>query len=246
MNSNTEICRCNEWSSIILDTPELRRNFRAKICTPMPRCSHQTIFTYSSATMPLEQAIGPLVRCMRCRYATVPARYLTTSTPVFAEETVETPPTPTTAEGVIISAGSRRIRNPNAVSRPGSEETVIKFQHQLPIGSRRRRAAIAHTPNIPFSELPYQCFQDARAVLLEDRQEKVNMIRVERERIERVKLLQASSPDEIAKKELRIRSMSKKLEELKILADINDPMVKRKFEDGKGELAADQGSENRC
>lgn len=37
-----------------------------------------------------------------------------------------------------------------------------------------------------------------------------------------------------AYKQKRLDSMRKDLEHLKILADINDPNVKRRFEDGKG------------
>ncbi len=35
-------------------------------------------------------------------------------------------------------------------------------------------------------------------------------------------------------KQRRLLSMRTALEELKILADINDPLVKKRFEDGKG------------
>ena len=35
-------------------------------------------------------------------------------------------------------------------------------------------------------------------------------------------------------KEARLRSMRNYVEELKILADINDPMVKKRHEDGEG------------
>jgi large subunit ribosomal protein L35 len=35
-------------------------------------------------------------------------------------------------------------------------------------------------------------------------------------------------------KETRLKSMRKHLHDLIILADINDPIVKRKFEDGQG------------
>ena len=37
-------------------------------------------------------------------------------------------------------------------------------------------------------------------------------------------------------KQIRLDSMSRHLEKLKILADINDPLIKKRFEDGEGML----------
>src|SRR5271170_3556091 len=56
-----------------------------------------------------------------------------------------------------------------------------------PIGSRRRRLALQGTSNVPFEQLPYQCFQEARKILLADREEKLKQIEVERARIARLK-----------------------------------------------------------
>ena len=103
----------------------------------------------------------------------------------------------------------------------------------MPVGSRRRRAAAAIGGNIPFEQLPYQCFQEARKVLQADREEKVKLVEVERQRIARLEAHE-SYPGTPAQKELRLQSMRKHLEYLKIQADINDPMVKKRFEDGKG------------
>lgn len=104
-----------------------------------------------------------------------------------------------------------------------------------PVGSRRRRAAIRTSENVPFEQLPYQCFQEARKILQEDRQEKIQAIAKE---LTKIKRLEATPADQVPggerKKNLRLASLRKYLEELKILADINDPMVKRKFEDGLG------------
>ena len=104
-----------------------------------------------------------------------------------------------------------------------------------PIGSRRRRAAQTQTSDIPFDELPYQCFQEARQVLIAHRAEKLRQIEKERGRIAR---LQETDPSTISggerQKTIRLRSMQTQLEELKIHADINDPNVKRRFEDGLG------------
>lgn len=104
-----------------------------------------------------------------------------------------------------------------------------------PVGSRRRRMALAQSQGVPFDQLPFQCFQEARKVLIEDRQEKVKQIETIRARIAR---LQEADPNihrgGEAYKQKRLDSMRRELEHLKILADINDPNVKRRFEDGKG------------
>lgn len=104
-----------------------------------------------------------------------------------------------------------------------------------PIGSRRRRAAIQTSQNVPFEQLPYQCFQEARMVLQEDRKEKLQHLSKE---IAKVQRLEATPADQVpggqAKKDMRLASLRKHVEELKVLADINDPIVKRRFEDGLG------------
>jgi large subunit ribosomal protein L35 len=120
-------------------------------------------------------------------------------------------------------------------------ETVATYREEWeltkagtpPIGSRRRRLALQQTSNIPFDALPYQCFQEARQILIEDRAEKLKEIERERGRIQR---LRDAPENEIAgpSKERRLKSMEKHLERLKIYADINDPNVKRRFDDGKG------------
>ncbi|KAK3359296.1 phosphatidylethanolamine-binding protein [Lasiosphaeria hispida] len=106
------------------------------------------------------------------------------------------------------------------------------------LGSRRRRAALATTTHVPFEQMPYQCFQEARKVLNEDRQEKIAQIVAETEKIKR---LEAADPSTMrggeAYKEKRLASLRKHVEELKILADINDPSVKRRFEDGMGDMS---------
>ena len=55
---------------------------------------------------------------------------------------------------------------------------------------------------------------------------------------EKIKLLEARDASEFeggeAAKQTRIKSLRNYVEELKILADINDPEVKRRFEDGRG------------
>ncbi|KAI9803185.1 MAG: hypothetical protein M1825_001976 [Sarcosagium campestre] len=104
------------------------------------------------------------------------------------------------------------------------------------IGSRRRRAAISEQGSLAFEELPYQCFQEARKVLRDDREEKLRLIAIERARIAKVQAkLAESSPNQ---RELRDRlvGMKRHLETLKVLADVNDPVVKKRFEDGLGDM----------
>lgn len=103
-----------------------------------------------------------------------------------------------------------------------------------PIGSRRRRAALQTCANIPFEQLPYQCFQEARKILLADREEKLKEIEVERARIARLGEQDAAVSGGERQKQVRLRSMMERLERLKILADINDPVIKKRYEDGEG------------
>jgi large subunit ribosomal protein L35 len=70
-------------------------------------------------------------------------------------------------------------------------------------------------------------------VLQEDRKEKLEIIQAQRDAIAHLKQ-KAVAPQDEGKKEHRLASMRHKLDELKILADINDPLVKRRFEDGFG------------
>jgi large subunit ribosomal protein L35 len=98
---------------------------------------------------------------------------------------------------------------------------------------------MATSNNIPFSQLPYQCFQEARQVLQEDRAQKVEEIKMMRSRIANleargVELKGKETEKEIVERQNRLRSMRNRLEAWKILADINDPLVKKNFEDGTG------------
>lgn len=106
-----------------------------------------------------------------------------------------------------------------------------------PIGSRRKRAAIRTTDNIPFEQLPYHCFQEARKVLAEDREEKIQLIKTERLRIANLLAQDAANiKGGEPMKQRKLNNMRQHLEWLKIQADINDPLIKKKFEDGEGVL----------
>lgn len=123
--------------------------------------------------------------------------------------------------------------DPSLVTSPRLERKLVRSGN-APIGSRRRRAALQNSTNIPFEQLPYQCFQEARKVLMEDREEKIKDIEAEREKIAKLRALETTDAEGEARKQVRLRSLEKQLEKLKIFADINDPSVKRRFEDGNG------------
>lgn len=126
------------------------------------------------------------------------------------------------------------VLDPNTVSTRQEERDLFRTQGLQPIGSRRRRAAIQSSDNVPFEQMPYQCFQEARKILQEDRQSKLAQIAGMRKRIAHWQNVPAAEcGGEFSKKGKLVR-MHKYLEELKILADINDPLIKKRFEDGEG------------
>lgn len=128
--------------------------------------------------------------------------------------------------------------DPNTVA-PEWEQFLIQ-QGQFPIGSRRRRVALRNVPDgeaVPFEHLPYQCFQEARKILAADREEKVSKIKQELNKIEK---LEARDPKDVQggqnMKDTRLASLRRHVEQLKIQADVNDPVVKKRFEDGLGDM----------
>ena len=124
--------------------------------------------------------------------------------------------------------------NPLTVFKRKQERKLME-SGKLPIASRRRRALLAGKPEgTPFEKLPYQCFQEARKVLLADRAEKLQKIQLMRERISRLTDQDPAISGGGIRKKHRLDSMREELEDLKIKADINDPIVKKKFEDGQG------------
>lgn len=134
--------------------------------------------------------------------------------------------------------------DPNAVYEKRDERRLTRREGIQPIGSRRRRAvnardAQAGVQQIPFEQLPYQCFQEARKILIADRNEKLKDIEVQMTRIQNLKAQDPAVSGGAAKKATRLRSMENHLNDLVILADINDPMVKKKFEDGQGKSKSD-------
>lgn len=129
--------------------------------------------------------------------------------------------------------------DPNTTTLVWAERKLLK-QGTEPIGSRRRRAAVRQSPNIPFEQLPYHAFQEARKVLGGDRAQKLEAIS---ETSEEIRKLEARPADVYRAgehhKQKKLDSLRRHLEYLKIQADINDPAVRRKWEDGHGKLPHD-------
>jgi len=175
-----------------------------------------------------QKAARPLTRCLQnsqvsC-HSTRAIRTLSSSSRTGNEVATET-------------ASYKVAFDPATTTTPKGERALMKAGI-TPIGSRRRRAAIRTSDNIPFEQLPYQCFQEARKVLQADREEKLKLIQTERLRISNLMAQDAStvSGGEI-QKQRRLDSMRRHLEYLKIQADINDPMIKKRFEDGEGKCS---------
>jgi large subunit ribosomal protein L35 len=126
--------------------------------------------------------------------------------------------------------------DPQHVPPPRLETGLEKASNQDLVGSRRRRAALQYTSGIPFEQLPYQCFQEARKILIADREEKLKQIEKDRARIIRLRDSDPALCGGEALKKQRLKDMIDKFERLKLMADINDPLVKRRFEDGLGGL----------
>ncbi|CAO2651734.1 Nn.00g000170.m01.CDS01 [Neocucurbitaria sp. VM-36] len=209
-------------------------------------------------------SITPSIRqfstCLRC-VRLVPGangapRRLLSSSAVAREELQtqsSTPPPPPPSEVPTSSAQNRAPKetpeymqkwgtlDPQMVENKKQERRLLRREHVQPVGSRRRRAAlrrstIQQATEVPFEQLPYECFQEARKFLLEDRQEKLKEIETQQLRIKNLTEQDPAISGGLQAKEARLRSMRKHLNELIILADINDPVVKRKFEDGQGDM----------
>ncbi|KAF2867732.1 phosphatidylethanolamine-binding protein [Massariosphaeria phaeospora] len=201
--------------------------------------------------------INACVRCVR-QPASVhgaPVRLLSSSSTAREElQTQPPPPPPVPAPAATASApndsNAATAENPEYMKKWGTldpssvvfkrdERRLLRREGLQPVGSRRRRALLrrsANTPDIPFEQLPYQCFQEARKILLEDRQEKLKQIETQTLRLKNLIAQDPAVSGGQAAKEARMRSMRNYINELVILADINDPVVKKKFEDGQGDM----------
>ncbi|KIW00276.1 uncharacterized protein PV09_08166 [Verruconis gallopava] len=186
------------------------------------------------------QSLGSLAICSRCLKSQssikLPLRTFSTAslTAAPAASAATTPSSQPANPPPLIPTDKL---DPNTVATVSEENRLIKHRGQYPIGSRRRRAVLSSIKNaIPFEQLPYQCFQEARKVIAADREEKLQAIEKMRAKIAH---LEARDPEQAggeSHKNHRLNSMRKHLEYLKIQADINDPLVKKRFEDGMGDM----------
>lgn len=173
--------------------------------------------------------IRPSLRCLQCAYrpgSLIPstARHISATASQRDEASLQNILTPPPAP------------DPLLVSIPSKEPKPRRPKTQL-VGSRRWRAASRAIDSVPFEQLPYQCFQEARKILAADREEKLQQIQVQRRRIKR---WLATDPAECGGQDGmkgKLVAMQKHLEHLKILADSNDPTIKMRFEDGKGMIS---------
>jgi large subunit ribosomal protein L35 len=199
-----------------------RQNFRASnldIFRELPTLH----FTATMSTC--QKAARPLTRCLReSQSASLSARTIRSFTSS----------TRNNEEAAAAETKAPRVWDPETVTARKGEKALMRGG-VMPIGSRRRRAAIQTSDNVPFEQLPYQCFQEALKVLRADRKEKLELIKTERLRISN---LEAQDVANInggqVHKDRRLESMRRHLEYLKIQADINDPLIKKRFEDGLG------------
>lgn len=126
--------------------------------------------------------------------------------------------------------------DPNTVL-PEFEAHLAK-EGKMPIGSRRRRVAIRTTTDVPFEHLPYQAFQEARKILAADRELKLEAMRKTEKKLDNMEQIDANAvKGGQYMKDQKIASLRRHVEELKILADVNDPVVKKRYEDGLGMFA---------
>ncbi|KAH7342655.1 phosphatidylethanolamine-binding protein [Rhexocercosporidium sp. MPI-PUGE-AT-0058] len=174
-----------------------------------------------------KKVVRPLARCLQNTQASSHSarviRTFTSSSRTNEEATAETVP-------------FKPMFDPATVTNPRHEKKLMR-SGIIPIGSRRRRAALKSSDDIPFEQLPYQCFQEARKVLAADREQKLKLIATERLRISNLVATDAANVrGGEATKQKRLESMRRHLEYLKIQADINDPMIKKRFEDGEGDM----------
>ncbi|CAI0653053.1 unnamed protein product [Colletotrichum noveboracense] len=177
------------------------------------------------------QAVRPLRRCLNsATTTTLPIRRGISTTPAPAAQVYKVVrERPETADPLEL--------DPNTAVAPWAEKDLWKAGTP-PVGSRRRRYAIRTSQNLPFEQLPYQAFQEARKILAADREEKLAAIVAESAKIKR---LEAMDPKDVRggerMRQMKLSSLRKHVEKLKILADINDPAVKRRFEDGLGDMS---------
>jgi len=198
----------------------------------------QALLASTTAMSKTISAVNSGWKCSRCLYKSqvysqiLPARSLSSA---VRREELQTQ-TSTTPHA---SSPLTPWKTPDTVVGAQQEKLLLKKTGKMPVGSRRRRLIVrafaqSGETGIPFTQLPYQCFQEARKFLAEDREEKIEAIELFRKRIINLMAQDPASSGGEQNKKRRLDGMKKTLEHYKILADINDPLVKKNFEDGKG------------
>ncbi|KAL2830049.1 phosphatidylethanolamine-binding protein [Aspergillus cavernicola] len=177
-----------------------------------------------------ERASRPLIQCLQKSSVRGLSSLQLQSTRAFQTTTI----VPGEAQTETKSQAFYKSPDPTLVSSPRLERRLMR-QGILPVGSRRRRAALQDSDNLPFEQLPYQCFQAARQILLEDREQKLRLIQETSEKISRIQALPEKERKSVSTVS-RLRALEGHLEKAKVFADINDPLVKKKFEDGLGDM----------
>lgn len=187
-------------------------------------------------------AARPLAKCLQHGRATAAgaasSRKAFATTPLRPQDA--TPTTPTTSSSgppppPPPETGNPLDLDPNTAVDAWAEAQLAKLGTP-PLGSRRRRAALRTSPGLPFEQLPYQCFQEARALLAQAREEKVAALAAEAAKIRRLEEATGLTGSEEVHRQRRLAGLRRQVEKLKILADIDDPLVKKRFEDGLGAL----------
>jgi large subunit ribosomal protein L35 len=176
-------------------------------------------------------AIALIKRSRRIVDSTSCHNPLRNSSRTFTSSRIHHNETPATT---LTDGGSANQLDPLLVHTRTDEE-ALKKQGKMPIGSRRRRAALSlPTAGLSFEELPYQCFQEARKILAEQRAETVQKIKLMQERMARLREQDPAISGGEFRKQHRLNSMQRLFDNLKLEADAHDPRVKMNFEDGTG------------
>lgn len=190
----------------------------------------------------------PLNQCIQGSRYVLPqhpaSRFLSTSSPHHLDPPLDqSTSTPPLDPSLIPQSNPSASKKPSKNSLPDPSLVTTRAQESLlaksgihPLGSRRLRASRKHTTQIPFSLLPYQCFQEARKIIIADRSLKISQIAEQRRRIAKALETPAEKHGGEYAKKGRVVRMMKYLEKLKVLADINDPVIKKQFEDGMGDM----------
>ena len=125
-----------------------------------------------------------------------------------------------------------RSPNPVLVTSPKLEKSLLKSGIS-PIGSRRRRAALQNSQISRLNSYRTNVSRKpGRFCLLTGRRSWKELRG--KERIAKLRKAPAEEAGGERPKQSRLKTFENDLERLKILADVNDPLVKKGFEDGQG------------